>query len=144
MNDSMLPSSGTVLAFPPQHVAVAIFQGKGRGLVATVEIAAGTRLFSDPVIVVDGAQQIERLGQTGLDHWLLHWRDGAVCVSCGWTMLINHTRRVDKRNVTAERDEALRMIHVVATRDIRAGEELLFDYELSDEDLRAYGIPLDA
>ena len=133
-----------VLAEPPSRVVVAEIAGKGRGLVATADVVAGTQLFSDPVIVVGDATEIARLEQTALSNWLVYWRDGAVCITCGWTLLLNHTRRTELRNVTAERDEARRLIHVVATRDIAAGEELLFDYELSDEDLRDYGIPLDA
>lgn len=144
MSASAVNSCAAILAPPPVLVAVASIPAKGRGLVATADVTAGTRLFSDPVIVVDVSAEIARLEQTALSHWLVHWQGGAVCISCGWTMLINHTRRAELRNVTAERDEARRLIHVVATRDIRSGEELLFDYELSDDDLRAYGIPLDA
>lgn len=123
---------------------MAILPGKGRGLIASAPLVAGTRLFSDPVVVIDDPGEIARLEATGLNNWLLFWGDGAVAIAMGWTMLINHSRRAELRNVTSERDHARRLISIVATRDIAAGEELLFDYELSDVDLMAYGIPLDA
>lgn len=138
------PSEHQILAEPPSGVVVAMLPAKGRGLVACAPIVAGTRLFSDPVVVIDDPDEIARLEATGLNNWLLYWGEGAVAIAMGWTMLINHSRRAELRNVTSERDHARRLITIIATRDIAAGEELLFDYELSDHDLAAYGIPLDA
>lgn len=133
-----------VLTDPPSRVVVAQIPGKGRGVVASNAIEGGALVMSDPVLVISAADELARLGETRLDHWLLYWDEGAVCVALGWTMLINHSRRPELRNVTTQRDAERGLIHVHATRDIAAGEELLFDYELSDAELAAYGIPPDA
>lgn len=127
-------------------VRVTQIEGKGRGVVAEVDIEIGTVVLVDPVLIVDNPDEVDLIDRrTSLRTHALAWRGGAICFAMGWSGLINHTRREELHNVTTSRDYDAAIMRIVAMRDIAAGEELLFDYEVSDEDLQGvYGIPLDA
>lgn len=127
-------------------VRVASIDGKGRGLVAARDIARDTVILAEPVIVVRSPEEIRLIEeQTVLGTYSVGWDGQAVCFPLGLTMLINHTRQPSRHNVTSEHDYGNDVIRVRAVRDIAAGEELLFDYEVDDAELsRFYGIPPDA
>ena len=127
-------------------VRVVHVEGKGRGLVAARDIARGEVILTEPVIVVRSPDEIRLIDEkTVLGLYAVEWGQGSVCFPLGLTMLINHTRKQDRRNVTAEHDYDNDVICVRAVRDIATNEELLFDYEVADDQLSGYyGIPLDA
>ena len=128
------------------RVCVARISGKGRGLVAANKIARDTVILSEPVIVVRSPDQVRLIEeQTILGMYTVGWDGDAVCFPLGLTMLINHSRNKRLCNVTSEHDFENEIIRIRAVRDIAAGEEILFDYEVDDEVLtETYGIPLDA
>lgn len=127
-------------------VRVERIAGKGRGLIATRNIARDTVILVEPVIVVRSPEEIRLIEEkTVLGTYSVGWDGRSVCFPLGLTMLINHTRQSARRNVTSEHDYDNDVIRVRAVRDIAAGEELMFDYEVDDEQLTGfYGIPRDA
>jgi len=127
-------------------VSVERIAGKGRGIVAAKEVKAGTVVIEDPVLVVRAKDEVALIdGRTCLRTHALAWENGTICLALGLSGLVNHTRRPELHNVTTEYDYANEVLRIRAIRDIAAGEELLFDYEVSDEDLASiYGIPRDA
>ncbi|MEP6620942.1 MAG: SET domain-containing protein-lysine N-methyltransferase [bacterium] len=103
--------------------------GKGRGVVAIVDCPAGTEVERSPVILVPRADIITRPGlHSVFESYLLHWSDqpGAeLAMGGGLLMLYNHSSTPNVEFQTGP--EPLTMA-VIALCDVRAGEELLYDY----------------
>jgi SET domain-containing protein len=105
--------------------------GKGRGVVALRDCPAGTELERSPVIVVPHADLLERSsGRTVLDQYLLHWSDEPGrehAMGLGFLMLYNHSKRPNIEFRSGPEPETM---SVIALRDIAAGEELVYDYDI--------------
>ncbi|MGD9785581.1 MAG: SET domain-containing protein-lysine N-methyltransferase [Hyphomicrobiaceae bacterium] len=127
-------------------VRVARVAGKGRGLIATRYIECGTVILTEPVIAVSAPDEVRLIDErTVLRAYAVAWREDSICFPVGWTMLINHTRRPELHNVTCEHDYDEDVLLIRAIRAIVPGEEILFDYGVSDTDLaQTYGILPDA
>ncbi|HPD83230.1 MAG: SET domain-containing protein-lysine N-methyltransferase [Alphaproteobacteria bacterium] len=100
---------------------------KGRGVYAMEDIPQGTCIEVAPVIVVAKADVPDSGGAP--DGYLLDWEpeeEGQEhCMPLGYIMLYNHSRDA---NIYLENDHEEMTISSFAARDIRAGEELTWDY----------------
>jgi SET domain-containing protein len=99
--------------------------GKGRGVVAERDFAAGEIIEQAPVIVVP-ASDVEEICETHLDHFWYEWDDDGSCaIAGGCGSFYNHSF---DPNVDFNKDfSGLTMIYV-ALRAIRAGEEITINY----------------
>lgn len=100
---------------------------KGRGVFALEDIKKGTLIEAAPVIVV-AAKDVPDDGGAP-DGYLLDWNpdeEGAEhCMPLGYIMLYNHSR---SPTLYLENDSDDMTITSFALRDIKAGEELTWDY----------------
>ena len=100
---------------------------KGRGVYALEDISKGTCIEVAPVIIVAEADVPESGGAP--DGYLLDWEPENKglehCMPLGYIMLYNHSR---EGNIYLENDHAEMTISSFADRDIKAGEELSWDY----------------
>lgn len=100
---------------------------KGRGVFALEDIAAGTEIEVAAVVPVAAANIPDDGGAP--DGYLLDWEpenEGYEhCLALGYIMLYNHSRDA---NVRLENDHEEMTITTFALRDIKAGEEILWDY----------------
>ncbi len=114
---------------PHALVTWGMIPGKGRGVIARVDCAAGTELERSPVIVVPAEDLLDHEHRdTVPDHYLLYWSDEPgkeIAMGCGLLMLYNHS---GSPNVEFDDGPEPETMSVVALRDIKAGEELLYDY----------------
>jgi len=103
--------------------------GKGRGVVSRVDCSAGTELERSPVIVVPDEDLLDlEHRDTVPDHYLLYWSDDPrqeLAMGCGLLMLYNHSGTPNVEFTDGPEPETM---SVIALRDIRAGEELTYDY----------------
>ena len=103
--------------------------GKGRGVVARIDCAAGTELERSPVIIVPADDLLDHEHRdTVPDHYLLYWGDEPrqeLAMGCGLLMIYNHSSRP---NVEFRDGPEPETMSVVALRKIAAGEELMYDY----------------
>jgi hypothetical protein len=101
---------------------------KGRGIFALEDISAGTVIEVCPVITV-GTHNIPDDGGAP-DGYLLDWDEGTEgaehCMPLGYIMLYNHS---PNSNVDLENDYEEMTITSTATRDIKEGEEILWNYD---------------
>lgn len=110
------------------HVAglyIADSKGKGRGVFTAEYLQAGTIIELCPVIFIP-QKQILALDQTSLYDYYFVWPDNErICLALGYGSLYNHDKNPNAEIVFDLEDE---QIHVVALRNIDAGEEICFHY----------------
>ena len=118
---------------------VKVIPGKGRCVIAVRDIKKGTRVIADPVIVVPGAES-DHTDQTSVGRYVFQWNDeDDLCVVLGYGSLINHGL---PENVALVSNFEEMTMEFYAVSDIRAGEELVYDYGHDAEELADYyGIP---
>ena len=105
--------------------------GKGRGVVATENIAAGELVERSPVIPLAHADS----EKPGLSDYAFAWGEdvpgfeaGKECaIALGYIGLYNHA---NGSNVRLERHYAENEMSIHALRDIAPGEELTIDYDI--------------
>ena len=113
--------------------------GKGRGVVALEDCAAGVEVERAPVIPVPASELPDIPNHhTVFDQYLLYWSEEAgaeVAMGCGLLMIYNHSA---EPNVEFHSGPDPLTMSVITTRPVRAGEELMYDYdvELWFEDVR--------
>src|SRR3954466_10955083 len=106
--------------------AIRQFKRKGRGLVATEEIAVGTAIVSCPVIVYDDADA-GRISKTRLGDYNFRFgaRQQRACIILGVISLCNHAERPNAEIVC---DEEEHTVTLVARTAIAPGDEICIRY----------------
>jgi SET domain-containing protein len=116
---------------------IAPMGGKGRGVVAERDIAAGELVERAPVLIVPEADRAG-IDRTSLGNHIFMWehdtvaedlytQKGRAAVVLGAASLINHS---DDPNCDFVRYIDALALDLVAIRDIKAGDELTIDYGL--------------
>jgi uncharacterized protein len=110
---------------PPVY-AIRQFKRKGRGLVATTQIAAGAAIVTCPVIVYDDADA-GRISKTRLGDYNFRFgeRQNRACIILGVISLCNHAEEPNAEIVCHEEEL---MVSLVALRAIEEGEEICIRY----------------
>jgi len=116
--------------------------GKGRCVFAARDIAKGALVLADPIILVPG-EESDHTDLTVVGRYVFQWNDeDDLAVVLGLGSLINHGL---PENVALVSNYADQTMEFYATRDIKAGDELVYDYGHDHEELSEYyGIPKDA
>lgn len=124
---------------PSSHLAVRVIPGKGRCVFATRDIKKGELVISDHIIFVPGAES-EFTDQTVVGRYVFQWNDDDdLCVVLGVGSLINHGL---PENVSLVSNYEEQTMEFYALTDIKAGDELCYDYgHEADELTDYYGIP---
>jgi hypothetical protein len=106
--------------------AIRQIPGKGRGLVATQDVPAGTEIVTCPVIVYDWTDA-GRIGKTRLGDYNFRFGEQAQrsCIVLGVISLCNHDDSPNAELICREHEEAMTL---VAIRPISAGEEICIKY----------------
>jgi len=123
-------------------VEVRVVPGKGRCVFATRDIPEGELLFADHIIVVPGDQS-DFTDQTTVGRYVFQWNeDDDLCVVLGYGSLINHGLPENVSLVSNYKDQTMEFY---AYGNIKAGEELCYDYgHDADELVTYYGLPREA
>lgn len=104
-----------------------ISEEKGRGVFALRDFKAGEKLEIAPVVPVSKESVVEN--GDAPDGYLLEWdgnyEDEEYCMPLGYVMMYNHA---DEPNIHMDPDYDAYTMTVVALRDIKAGEELCWNY----------------
>lgn len=114
---------------------------KGRGIFALVDIAEGEIIETSPVTIISKAEtdlfdNDEKTGITSMiDQYLLLWQEHIkgqeYCMGHGYLMLYNHS---ETPTAIQKRDFDFKTLSMIAARDIKAGEEITFDYGFDEID----------
>lgn len=122
-------------------LVVRVVPGKGRCVFAARDIKKGTLVLADPVIFVPG-EESDHTDRTAVGRYVFQWNEeDDLCVVLGYGSLINHGL---PENVSLVSNYAEMTMEFYALTDIKAGEELCYDYGHEAEELTTYyGIPTD-
>ena len=98
----------------------------GRGVFTSSDIEAGTVVEISPVIVMNDEDR-KLLDKTLLHDYIFEWGNSIkqCCMALGYVALYNHSYQ---SNCEYEMDFENELISIKAVRDIKAGEELLINY----------------
>ncbi len=103
---------------------------KGRGVFTTRAIKKGEMIEVSPALPMAAKHVPE---DETPDGWVLEWNlqkpSEKYALGLGYIMLYNHS---SKPNIEIESDLRAKAFEVVALRDIKAGEELCWDYNCGD------------
>jgi hypothetical protein len=123
------------------QLAVRSVPGKGRCVFATRDIPKGALVLADPVIFVPGDES-EYTDQTVIGRYVFQWNEeDDLCVVLGLGSLINHGL---PENVSLVSNYEQMTMEFYALKDIKAGDELVYDYGHEEGELTEYyGIPAD-
>ena len=107
---------------------------RGRGVFTSENIEAGTIVEIAPVIVLSGKDR-ELIDQTLLHDYIFEWGEkrDQCCMALGYVPIYNHSY---SSNCEYEMDFEEQRISIKAVRDIKAGDELLINYNGDWNDTR--------
>ncbi len=114
---------------PISFLLEGIFVGKskmGRGVFTEYEIDANTIIETAPVIVMTPKERT-RIDETLLHDYIFEWGDDRrkCCMALGYVSLYNHSY---KSNCYYEMDFRKKLVTIIAVRKIKAGEQLMINY----------------
>ncbi len=124
------------------NLEVRVVPGKGRCVFAARDIAKGSLVMADPIIFVPGVES-DHTDQTAVGRYVFQWNeDDDLCVVLGYGSLINHGLPENVALVSNYKDQTMEFYAHV---DIKAGDELVYDYGHEADELTGYyGIPRQA
>ena len=130
------------MSLQSSNLVVRVVPGKGRCVFAARDIPKGALVLADPVIFMPGDES-EHTDQTVVGRYVFQWNDDDdLCVVLGLGSLINHGL---PENVSLVSNYEAMTMEFYALVDIKAGDELVYDYGHDAEELiDYYGIPADA
>lgn len=114
---------------------------KGRGIFALIDFKEGDVIETSPVTIISKAETdlFDDEKKTGvesiIDQYLLLWQEDVkgqeYCMGHGFLMLYNHS---ETPSALQKRDFDMKTISMIANRDIKAGEEITFDYGFEEDE----------
>lgn len=115
----------------PHDIAVRDVKGKGRGVFALRNFKKGELIERCPVLVIP-ERHSEYILNTKLDHYAFDWdEDEDLALILGYGMIYNHSYSPNARMV---HDITKRVSDVIAYRAIKAGDEILINYNGNPND----------
>jgi uncharacterized protein len=114
------------LNFVSENIYVARTSGKGRGVFTNSDLKKNTIIEIAPVIVLSKQDRL-LIDQTLLHDYIFEWGDtqNQCCMALGYVPMYNHSYC---SNCEYEMNYKLQIITVKTVRAIKAGEELLINY----------------
>jgi SET domain-containing protein len=115
---------------PPRKIKIIDVQGKGRGVVATEDIKSGEIIEICPIIFISEKEgDFFEKNKTSLNfYWLLQPETNKSCIMLGYGSLYNHSINPNAE-VDYETKESKNYLFFRALKDIKSGEEIVFDYQ---------------
>lgn len=110
---------------------IADTESKGRGVFISEDIETDNLIEICPLIVIPKSD-VDKIHQTILhDYYFIYQEeDGSICMPLGYGCLYNHSARPNAR---VAYDFESQQIHIISTRKINAGDEILIDYRAGED-----------
>lgn len=119
--------------FPPKKIKVVEMAVKGMGVVATEDIKAGETIEVCPVVFISKQEtEFFEKEKTPLKfYYLIQTDTNQFCVMLGYGSIYNHSL-TPNADIEYNDQKAERYVFFKALKDIKTGEEIVFDYEFDD------------
>lgn len=118
---------------PPKKIKIVDMPEKGRGVVATEDIKNGEIIEICPIVFISEKETsfFEKEKTVLKYYYLIQTATNKFCIMLGYGSLYNHSLTpnadIDYNTKTAEN-----FLQFEAIKDIKAGEEIVFDYEFDN------------
>ena len=118
---------------PPEKVKVLDVKGKGRGVFATQDILAGETIEICPTIFLSEKEVsfLEKEADVLKFYYLIQTSIKKCCIMLGYGFLYNHSLNPNA-DIDYNEEKAEKWVYFKAIKDIKKGEEIVFDYEFDD------------
>ena len=120
--------------FPPQKIKIVDIEGKGRGVIATQDIKNGETIEICPILYIskEEADFIKNKAEV-LKYYCLEQVDNdKLCVMFGYGSIYNHDSENPNADIDYREGKSDNYLYFKAIKDIKAGEEIVYDYEFDD------------
>jgi len=117
--------------YPPKKIKIIDIKGKGRGVVATEDIAKGEIIETCPIIFISKreAEMIEKLSDVLEYYYLWQYTIDKFCIMFGYGSMYNHSKENPNADIDFDTENPKNYLMFEAIKDIKAGEEIAMDYE---------------
>ncbi len=119
--------------FPPKKVKVVNIKDKGRGVLAVKNIKAGEVVEVCPIIFLSDKEVdfLRKDSDVLRFYYLEQYAIKRFCLMLGYGSLYNHSQNPNA-DIEYSEDNLEDFVSVKAIKDIKAGEEIVFDYEFDN------------
>ncbi len=119
--------------FPAQKIKVVEMEVKGMGVVATQDIKAGEAIEVCPIVFISKkeAEFFEKEGSPLKFYYLQQTATDKLCVMLGFGSIYNHSLSPNA-DIEYNEEKIERCVTFKALKDIKSGEEIVFDYEFDN------------
>lgn len=119
--------------FPPKKIKISSINGKGFGIIATENITSGEIIEQCPVIPLSEKEVkfLDNESDVLKFYYLFQYAVNKHCLMLGYGSLYNHSDNPNA-DVDYNTENYQRYLSFVAIKDIKAGEEIVYDYEFDN------------
>lgn len=119
--------------FPPEKIKIVDVKGKGRGVVATKDIKKDEVIEICPIIFISDKEVdfIKNSSEILKYYYLWQYAINKYCLMLGYGSIYNHSQ-VPNADVDYNTKNPENYLIFEALKDIKAGDEILIDYEFDD------------
>ncbi|MFA5877758.1 MAG: SET domain-containing protein-lysine N-methyltransferase [Candidatus Staskawiczbacteria bacterium] len=119
--------------FPPKKIKVVNIAGKGRGVVATEDIKSGEIIEVCPIVFLSEKEVSFLEKESGVlkFYYLIQTATNKFCIMLGYGSLYNHSFEPNA-DIDYDTSNPKDHLFVEAIKDIKKGEEIVYDYEFDD------------
>ncbi len=118
---------------PPKKIKIVDIKGKGRGVVAIEDIKLGEVIEICPIVFISEEEKnfFEKESTILKYYYLQQYAINKYCVMLGYGSIYNHSQDPNA-DVDYNTNNPENYLIFEAIKDIKAGEEILIDYEFDD------------
>jgi len=118
---------------PPSKVKIVEVEGKGRGVVAVEKIKKGEIIETCPIIEISEKEKqfVESQSDVLKYYYLIQEDLKRCCIMLGYGSVYNHSQNPNA-DIDYPDEKSEKYLQFVALRDIKPGEEIVYDYEFDD------------
>jgi len=119
---------------PPKKIKIVDIKGKGRGVVATEDIAKGEIIETCPIIFISDkeAKMIEKNPDVLKYYYLWQYSINKHCIMLGYGSIYNHSKENPNADIDYNTENPQNYLIFEAIKDIKAGQEIVMDYEFDN------------
>ncbi|MFA6410729.1 MAG: SET domain-containing protein-lysine N-methyltransferase [Candidatus Buchananbacteria bacterium] len=120
---------------PPKKIKLVDIPDKGRGIIATQDILAGQIIEICPIIILSqkDTDYIRQSSDFLNFYYLEQTAINKACLMLGYGSLYNHNSKDPNADIDYDTDEIKNYVIFKALEDIKAGQEITYNYDYDSD-----------